>query len=88
MYYALVVLSRNESQWDLKMRLSLCCIWKSGSLRFCVVIACVVGEIIPGVSYVGDSVGSGNIPGKLIRGNIPGFLLEYDKTSPTLLGIS
>lgn len=51
-------------------------------------IACVVGEIIPGVSYVGDSVGSGNIPGKLIRGNIPGFLLEYDKTSPTLLGIS
>ena len=70
------------------MRLSLCFTWKSGSLRFCAVIACVVGEIIPGVSYVGDCVGSGNISGKLIRGNIPAFLLECDKISPTLLGIS
>lgn len=88
MYYALVALSHNESQGDLKVRLSVCCISKSGSVRFCAAIACVVGEIIPGVSYVGDSVGSGNIPGKLMRGSISAFLLEYDKTSPTLLGIS
>jgi hypothetical protein len=52
------------------------------------VIACVVGEIIPGVSYAGVSVGSGNIPGKLMRGNIPDFLLDYDKTSTTMFGIS
>jgi len=70
------------------VRLSLCCIWKSGSLRFCAVIACVVGEIIPGVSYVGDSVVSGNIPGKLMRGNIPAFILDYDKTLTTLPGNS
>jgi len=66
------------------VRLYFCRILKSGSLRFGAVIVCVVGEIIPGVSYVGDSVGSGNIPGKLMLGNIPSFLLEYDKTSTIL----
>jgi hypothetical protein len=67
-----------------KLRLSFCRILKSGSLRFGAVIACVLEEIIPGVSYVGDSVGSENIPGKLMLGNILSFLLEYDKTSTTL----
>jgi hypothetical protein len=57
-------------------------------MRFYSAIACIVEEIIPGVSYIGDLVDSGNIPGKLMRRNIPAYLLQYDKTPATLLGIS
>jgi hypothetical protein len=51
------------------------------------VIVCVVGEIIAGVSYVGDLWVQEIFQVYYCEGIFPPFVLDYDKASATLLGI-